>query len=151
MFQPAPDGSPATTSRSLQRQLQHRQGSNSCGLDKTTLTSQRPCKCWHVPTAQHPPSPKILLHLRHQMASLRGNSAERIRGIFSIVLLSNKDLNSKHQKTFSLVLRVFRQLYPRQGNITNKVLFHNNCNQTGKWTVNNPLNLITMNNQCISS
>lgn len=65
MFQPTPDDSPATTSRSLQRQLWHRQGSNLCGSDDRTLAPQRLCKCWQLPTVEPFPSPKIHLHLRH--------------------------------------------------------------------------------------
>lgn len=65
MFQLAPDGSHATTRKSLKKQLWHRQGSSSCGSDDMTLTSQRPCKCWQLPTAQHLPIPEILLRLKH--------------------------------------------------------------------------------------
>lgn len=65
LVQPAPDGSPATTSRSLQRQLWHKRENGSCGLDETALTPRWRCSRCQLPTTQLLPSPKILRWLRH--------------------------------------------------------------------------------------
>lgn len=74
--QPAPDGSPVITSRSLQRQLWHGQGNDSCGLDETTLSTRSLCMCWQPRTTQHHLSLKTLLHLKNTMALLTGHSLE---------------------------------------------------------------------------
>lgn len=93
IFQPMPDGSPATTGRSLQRQLWHRRGSSLCGSDETTVAPQRGWKCWQPPTVQPFPSLKIHLHFKHWMASLRVQREMQLsfkEGILSLIFHCNK-------------------------------------------------------------
>lgn len=72
MSQAAPGGSPATTGRSLQRQLWRRRNS-SCGLDETTTSG-----AIQLPTPRYLPGPRILLGLgvrwgrKGQLSFLKG-------------------------------------------------------------------------------
>lgn len=73
MSQAAPGGSPATTSRSLQRQLWRRRNS-SCGLDEMTTSGRI-----QLPTPRHLPGPRILLVL--EVWSGRNSQLSFLKGL----------------------------------------------------------------------